>query len=402
MSSITQTDWSNGANNLAPEDRLPKGFVRQAVNVDPTPGGQLHLRSGYERIYTGTAVRGVLALGRKLLLADGTDLVEFDPLTNSARVLRQIAGAGQFIGDVLNDRLYFQTANEALEYDGSTVRPWGVPDVNSQPLPAASTGGSLQAGVYKMAVTFSDADGREGGTDAPLLVTIPADGVLDIELPAPPEGGRVNLYVGYPNSESLYLQEARDSAGAVRVSALRDDTRILTNAHLRAPQIGSVVRAHGGQLAIAVGRAVWLTAPMRPHLVDRRRGFFQFPAEVGELLSDGSLFVSADKSYGLRGVEGDIPEQYTVHEFPARPGSAVTLPDGRGAWMTRYGQAISTGDGGLELVNRANFAPDLATAGAAGLLEHNGNQLIVTTSRGRQGANPLAASDFFIGEVVRQ
>ncbi|MNG14788.1 hypothetical protein D3C84_985720 [compost metagenome] len=71
----------------------------------------------------------------------------------------------------------------------------------------------------------------------------------------------------------------------------------------------------------------------------------------------------------------------------------MLLPDGRGAWMTRYGQAI-TGEGGLQLVNRAHYAPQLAEQGAAGVVEHNGNQMIVTTTRGRHGTNPLAASDY--------
>ncbi|MNQ46216.1 hypothetical protein D3C85_600260 [compost metagenome] len=45
--SIITNDWSGGVDNLAPSDRAPAKFVREAVNVDPTPGGALHLRTGY-------------------------------------------------------------------------------------------------------------------------------------------------------------------------------------------------------------------------------------------------------------------------------------------------------------------------------------------------------------------
>jgi len=404
MRPLIQNQWTGGVDNLTPADRVPKGFVRRAVNVDATPGGELHLRSGYEQVYAGNAVRGVLALGDKLLIADGPELIEFDPQTQGARVLRTIAGAGQFIGAVLNNTLYFQTANESLEYDGRRVRAWGVPDVLAQPLPAVTTGGALRAGIYRLAVTFTDADGREGGTDTPLLVTVPEGGALDVELPAPPEGGRVNLYLGYPNSQTLYLQGQGSAATPLRVTSLRDDTRTLTTARLRAPVIGSVICAHGSQLAIAQGRVVWLTAPMRPHLLDPLRGFLQFPAEVGELMSDQTtLYVSSDVSYSLSDVAGDTPSQREILNFPALRGSAVILPDERCAWMTRYGQAVSVGDGsgGLQLVNRQHYAPELTAQGAAGVIEHNGNQLIVTTTRGPQGANQLAATDFFIGEVVR-
>ena len=67
--------------------------------------------------------------------------------------------------------------------------------------------------------------------------------------------------------------------------------------------------------------------------------------------------------------------------------------------MTRYGQAVLSGDG-IQLVNRETFAPVKADNGAAGVLDENGNQLVVTTMQGANKPNPLAASDFFIGEIV--
>ena len=403
--SFRATSWPGGIDNLTPPDRVPQGFVRAAVNVDTTPGGQLHLRTGYASLYAGTAVRGVLALGHKLLVADDTDLVEVDTRTTASRVLRSIAGSGQFIGDTLNDRLYFQTANETLIYDGTDVREWGVPDVLAQPLPSVGTGGALLAGQYKLAVTFSNAEGSEGGTDAPLILTLSAGASLTVNLPAPPSGGTVNLYVSTSNGQTLYLQDTRAAAGSVTLTALRDDTRILTTAYLRRPPLGSVVRTHDAQLAIAAGNVVWTTAPFHPHLVDMRRGYFQYATEVNALLSDGDLFVSADKCYAINSVVADDPGQRTLLEFPAIRGTEVSLPDGRKAWMTRYGQAITAkdtrGTSRLELVNREHYAPADADRGAAVVNDHNGHQTIITTTRMPHGPNPLAARDVFTGEVLR-
>jgi hypothetical protein len=118
--SITD-NWVKGANNIAPADRLPEGHVRSALNVDPTPGGKFIIRTGFDQVYAGTAPRAILAHKGKLLIADGTDLVEFDTNTNSGRVLRTIAGAGQLVGDEHAGVLYFCTANECLEYDGEAV-----------------------------------------------------------------------------------------------------------------------------------------------------------------------------------------------------------------------------------------------------------------------------------------
>ena len=392
-------DWAKGANNIASKDRLPGGFVRHAVNVDPLPGGRMALRSGYESVYQGTAPRGVLALGRKLLIADGEDLVELNTDTNSSRVLRSIAGAGAFAGDVLNERLYFCTENECLEYDGAEVRPWGVPDTANQPTISAAGAGGLVEGYYQVALTLTDAWGREGGTDKPVVIFAATNSALLINVPAPPTGYTTNVYVGSVNGGTLYLQAVADAAKTVNVGIVRDDVQRCTTVLLRRPIPGTQVVAHNGTLAVASGNLVQVTRPMQAHLVDRVRGFLQYPAPVNAMVSAGALFVSADKCYSLTNVETDGISQKVVLEYPAITGTAVLLPDGRGAWMTRYGQAITNGDD-VELVNRESFVPQEADAGAAGVADVNGNQLVVTTMKGKNRANPLAASDFFIGEII--
>ena len=392
-------DWAKGSNNIAPKDRLPAGYVRHAVNVDPLPGGRMALRSGYELVYQGTAPRGVLALGTKLLIADGEDLVEYNTQTNSSRVLRSIAGAGAFAGDVLNERLYFCTENECLEYDGSEVRPWGVQDAFNALGVSAFGAGGLVEGYYQVATTFVDAWGREGGTDKPVVIFAATNSALLINVPEPPTGYTTNVYVGSVNGGTLYLQAVADVANTVNVGIVRDDVQRCTTTLLRRPTPGTQVVAHKGTLAIATGNAVQVTRPMQAHLVDRVRGFLQYPTAVNAMVSAGALFISADKCYSLTNVETDGISQKVVLEYPAITGTAVLLPDGRGAWMTRYGQAITEGDE-VRLVNRESFVPEEADAGAAGVLDANGNQLVVTTMKGKSRANPLAAADFFIGEII--
>jgi hypothetical protein len=393
------SDWSKGSNNLAPKDRLPVGFVRHAVNLDPLPGGRLALRAGYEQIYVGTAVRGVLSLGRNLLVADGTSLVEVNSDTGASRVLRTIAGAGSFSGDVFNEVLYFSTANECLEYDGTNVRTWGVADVLNQPALAATAAGGLIAGYYQVAMTYTDADGREGGTDRPVVIAAADGKALTVTVASIPAGHTANIYAGSVNGETLYLQGVLDTAGTFNIGVIDDSTARCNTVLMRAPTPGQIVVAHNGQIAVATNGVVALTVPMRPHLVDRVRGFVQYGADVGAMVSAGALFVSADKCYALTNVGTDGITQEAVLEFPAYSGTAVQLPDGRGAWMTRYGQAITEGNT-ARLVNRENFAPVDAASGASGVLDHNGNQLVVTTLQGKDRPNPLAASDFFIGEIL--
>lgn len=394
------SNWSAGANNIASRDRLPENSIRAGVNVDPLPGGRLALRTGFKAIYTGAEVRAVLALGRKLLIADGTSLVEYNTGNNSSRVLRQIIGAGPVVGDVMNGRLYFCTADEALEYDGETVRPWGVPDVLYQPGMTSSAGGTLLAGHYQVAMTLTDKWGREGGTDRPAVILAPDRGQLTITVPPVPPGCTANLYVSAVNGETLYLQRNKLEGGPVLIDSINDDTARCETVLSRAPQPGHLLCAHNSVLALAIDRHVQITRPMRPHLVDRVSGFFQYPQPVGVLLSVGSsIVVSADKVYALSSVESAEVSQATLLEYPGVPGTGVQLPDGRAAWMTRYGQAIA-GPDGVQLLNRNTFAPAGASKGSAGVIDNNGNQLIITALRGQHSPNPLAAMDNFLGEVL--
>lgn len=394
-------NWEQGSNNIAQADRLPENFARRITNAEPTPGGKLVMRAGYEMVHAGTDIRGALALGTKILIADGASLVEFDTETNSSQVLRTIATTGHFVGDVLDNILYFCTENECLKYDGHEVTQWGVPDVRYQPTVTVGSTGGLVAGLYNVAVTFSDASGMEGGTDNPMLLTVPANGSLTVDMPEPPEGCTVNLYVGNAQTKTLYFQGVRSTAGTMFISLARSDTKRLATALLRAPEPGHLVVAHNGVLCIAKDHVLWLTTPLRPHLVSRAKRFYQYAERIGAVMSGDVLFVSADKSYAISDVETGTPRQDIVLEFPAIPGTAVVLPDTRVAWMTQYGQAVSNG-ASLQLINLENYVVGEQQSGVAGVVENNGNQLIVTAARGGRGPGGLAASDYFFGEVLNR
>lgn len=393
------SDWSKGANNIAAKDRLPEGFARDIVNADPTPGGKLELRIGYSKLYTGTDVRGVLSLGSKLLIADGTSLVEFNTDTNSSRVIGTIPGAGAFVGEELDGELYFCTENACLRYDGQTLRSWGVPDVNYQPNVSASTGGGLLAGYYQIAMTYTDQWGLEGGTDKPIVLQVPANGKIDVSIPALPAGCVANIYIGSINGSTLYLQQSSTVSTTLSFTVLRDDTAQCTTVLKRAPAPGHYMTSHNGVLVVAQGHVVQMTMPMQRHLVDRVTGFFQYGTDVGMVLSVAEvLYVSADKLYELSDVELAGVSQRPVLEYPAVAGTGVLLPDGKGAWMSKYGAVITDGQT-LQTVNRETFAPAEATSGAAGVVDNNGNQLVVTTLKGTNKPNALAASDYYIAEV---
>lgn len=387
-------NWSKGSNNIDHPERLPEGFARSVVNLDVVPGGRLELRPGFSPKYEGS-VHGMLALKRKLLIADAGNLVEFDTSTGASRVLRTIASSGRFAGCVHNDRLYFCTATEALEYDGTEVRRWGVQDAANLMAVSVIPGG-LTLSYYRLAITYTDQWGREGGTGAPLIYQ--AEGGILVQLPAAPAGHTINLYVSSPNGQSLYLQYSGAGGAAYSVTRVSDHTPALETFNRYAPTPSDLVISHNGVIAMARGKLVELTAPLRPHLVDRVSGFFQYPEKVGALVSAGGLFVSADKSYVLLTAETGEVVQQDFADYPAIPGTAVRLPDGSGVWVTERGH-VRLKDGVATPITEKYFVPAQALQGASGVVDAKGGARIITTTKAQRGRNRLAMADYFDAEI---
>ena len=401
MAKVTLTGWIKGLTNRFERARVPENYVRRVVNLDPLPGGSFALRTGYDRVYTGTAVHGVLALGDMLLIADGTSLIELNTVTTAVRVVRTIPATGSLRGDVLNGVLYFCTANECLEYDGAVVRQWGVPNVTVQPVCTAGVGGGLLAGNYFVAMTYTDVYGREGGTDASALVVVAASGSITVTVPSLPVGVTANLYVSSVNGSTLYIQSVATGAGNVVISQLRDDTARLSTQFMRAPYPGQYLASHNSLMAVAAGAVLQMTSPMRPHLVSMDTGFFQYSEDIAGVVSDGTvLFVCADKCYAVSDAETDRAAQRIVMDYPAIAGTVALLPDGRGTWMTTKGQAVTDGANPARTMHEDTFAPELTASGTSGCVDSNGSHIVVTAMKGPTKPNDLAMSDFYSATVT--
>ncbi|WP_024647736.1 hypothetical protein [Pseudomonas syringae] len=397
-SPVLRGPWPLGINNKTHEKAVPKGALRDSVNYDPSADGVLRLRSGFQKVLAGDNLRGALAVGAHVLLADGSKLIDFNTETGSSSVLKQIAGSGRFAGAVLNDELFFCTENECLRYRAGALRDWGVPTVTAQPVPTIGLG-ALPAGTYQCAATFTDAQGDEGGTTEAIIITVPDASSLIFPPITPPSGGKAKIYVSAVNGGSLYLQG--DGENGLVCSSINDAAARLDTQFMRTPVPGDRICAHNGVLLIADGSVLHMTMPLRPHLRSAIKGWFQFPAPVDLVVSgDGGLFVSADKTYFLTDIESSTPGSRKVFDFGAVRGSDTKGLRNEVMWMTRYGIAKSDGAGGATLVSEENFVPELSESATSALLESNGSQMIVTTLKAQKGNNPLAASDTYDMEII--
>lgn len=384
----TRTDnWAKGANNIAKPERLPEGFVRELVNLDPTDGGQLELRANYAPVLSAIDMRLAVALPGRVVYVDGGNIGCYSRETDSAAVLGSIAPEGVIAGAALDGQVYLCGVFDSLRTDGQVVKPWAVP---APAFDVEVISGPLPAGIYKVAVTAFGLDGEESGCE-PLIVKLAEGQAVRITSSDPRS---LVAYVSPANGATLYSQGPL-IGGAMAITKIDDLRAPLTTGGLVPLPACSMLAAHHSVLVGIADRYVVFTSPMYRHLMDPVSGFFQYPEPPSLIAStEGGVYVVADKTYFVTGLDTDTPTQVPVLDLRAVPGSAVALPDKRVAWFTRYGQAIGNSAGEVALLNRQTYAPDLAANGAAGVIENNGIPMVVTTMHGVAKPNNLATGDF--------
>lgn len=385
-------NWALGANNIDPVDRLPDGHVRQLINLNPTSGGQLALRTGYKQVLDASNMRLAVALSGRVIFVDGAQLSCYDIGSNSAQALASLTVGGDLAGVAFNGQVYICGLQTSVRTDGEAVKPWSIPTPSFR---VEIIGGKLPEGVYKVAVTAQGDDGEESGAD-PAIVRLDGKQAMRV---VSEDARLLKLYASVANGATLYNQGPL-VGGAMAISQVDDYREPLTTAGLVAMPTCTQLAAYHGVILGIYDRAVVFSTPLCPHLMDPISGYFQY-SEAPCLIAptDGGVYVVADKTYFITDLESDTPVQRVVLDVDAVAGSAVLLPDGRAAWFTRYGQAIGNAAGEVSLPNRKTYAPDMAAQGAAGVVDCHGQPLIVTTMRGLAQPNNMATGDFASLEI---
>ena len=401
-------DFSRGMTNTVPDNRVPDGFLRDTLNLEPR-GSTLSLRAGYKKIVDGADVNSVMSLGNQIIFLDGDTLKKLDLNTNTVDDLLSVNGAGGATGVVLNGELFFQTRDQMLRYDGNEIRQWGVPDVLSQPVPTVSSTTAQDQDKPEekrlFAMTWVNSSGEEGGTTAPILINSTV-GSYSVSIPSKP-GFSARLYFSEPGGQILYSEGEATPGGTVTVSRPEAVGPTLQNVGLRQVPKGSHMATTGGIICIADGSNVFITEPFQPHLYDPATGFVQYPKKIGMLLSGSAgVYVSSDECYLLTNLETENIQQRTVLNYPAVSGTGTEIADGRAVWVTKYGLAVESSQDGVPVIeepSKQTFSPPPAETGVLGYFEVGGRQMAVSSlSQRSSSAGQLAASDFFEAEVVKK
>ncbi len=386
--SVVRRDQFAGSNNIAKPERLPEGAVVDAVNMDFTVGGKAELRTGFSKVRDCSNARAIFDMGSNgLALVDGEDLIRVDQSGSETFIAK--LSAGHVAATLHNNLLYLNTAIESIVV-GETVEQWSV---EPPAFDVSLTSGNMAVGLYKVAVTKL-ANGKESGC-IPAVISVGQG--QSIVVSSAGSGNR--LYCSVANGQTLYYQGTASHSNYIANPV--DDTERLETDMLQPFPFCEILDSHKGLIVGARGRFLFYSMPLQPHLFNPEVNYIQFPCDIELIASvaDG-VYVCADKTYFISSIGSDNISQRVVLDFGAVKGTAVKLPNKTVAWFSKYGQVMAGPEGITELINKASYSPETASDGAAGFLEHNGNQMITTSMRGEQKGSRLQSNDHWDLEVI--
>lgn len=427
MPTVKSVDEWSGANNVSDPTALPPPTrysraeaLVEALNVDVLPSGGLHRRVGFHSVsdfdtYPDSVFHRV---GSNFIYIDFKgDFYIQNAFTNEVRVVSIDQFSLPFYpGHILtavehNGELFGITdKGRAVRTDGVTMRRWGVPDLKATDVEKYPGTGGIPPGAYKVALTLVNAHGEEGAPYEVFLVE--SDTAFDLTLRpskvnANAQGTEtVRVYMSADSGTTLYLQkeypyfleyiEYRPGVFGEypRPTTIRTVTTTgmeLVTQHLRQPPRGSILCSHHGVILIANGKTLFYTTPLRVHQVDYRKGFFQFPSAITNVVSmDSGVYVTADKTYFLPKLETTDVSQHEVLDIPAVAGSAKRVSGNKAVWLTAYGMVIAEDGGNTKFLHRDTYAIPLMDRAEVGIMQYNGLEMAVVMPRGAQRPNRLA------------
>ena len=394
--------------------------LREADNVDLDNAGVPQRRRGHERFHQGTLCHSLWAddawpFG---LFVDNGELLLIDQ-SGGVEPVGVIVGNAPLSYAVINDRIYFSNRTTSGLIDGDLqAYAWAPECPAGQPAAAPVAGLGLPAGQYMVAVTFTDALGRESGsTLAATVDLLEGAGIALSQIPQPLDALRVNVYLSDANDQVLRLHSSLapgvatvDIGAPARGRTMQDGVQFLS-----AMPAGQIVRLFSGRQYVAEGHRLRWSPPMRYGLTDRARHVIHFNAAIDlvepiESRGGPGLFVAAgNRTYWFDGPDPELWSQRIRMSSGAVPGSSCRVPGSAVGfedpedvvvWIARNGQfCIGGAGGGISQPKQRHAVVDSAERAATLYRAEDGIEQIVAAMRGPR-AQGLAVVDRAIAHVI--
>lgn len=391
-----------GMNNRLPAEKLQVkegDFVRSAVNGDFTTGATFRRRKGFTPALAGTNMHSIVGFGDDGYVVDGNTLFRLNKDVAGALVktaIYTVTPNAQFSFTAAPNAIYASNGKEFVRIVGGWARPLGLP--SADPPRVSATEGGLPAGVYQLAASFRDDDGRDSGVSMTVRIELPTGGGIMLDwVPTCPETATI-LYMTPPNGDTLFEVGVVKNGIAV-VSTPPEGARPVANMTAPLPA-GQIVRYHKGRLYSAAGQYLFYSEPYGLELCDLAENCLQFPEQITlvEPCVNG-MYISADKTYWL---DTETLKLSVVLPYRAVGGTGNIRRDIEEVWwMSERGIVAGDAAGNVKNMQEESLAVQPAQYGAAFMREEDGEKQLVSTNFNPQ-QTITAARSWMEAEIIRK
>lgn len=427
----TLPGFPQGVNNVAKRTALPrddKGMVvalRGAKNMDLVGvDKQPRLRAGYSRVVSGrthSPAQFLSAVGKVLLAAVNGDLKAYDTGLSVIGTVRAAIGQRYLSYAQVNDDLCWSNGEQIRRVRGEDLADGPLwPEAPGTPNATALTGYALDAGTYRLALTWLDAEGRESAASGLVEVDVAANGGIQVnQFPSNPEGAaKKRLYLSPPNGEELYAVGDYATGVSNTVIGQKATGRALETAFMRVLPPCQTLRYWNGRLLGASGNLLVWSEALRYGLM-RSDNYLKFGAEItllepvghGDEQNSGIYIADQRYTYWCAGGTPSNWRKVIRYDHPAVPGTSIIVK-GRDVglennepvafWLAKNGVFMAGEAGGtVHALTEGRLAAPYGTVGASVFREYEGLRQIVTSFI-HSGTNRLGITDHASAVVTTQ
>lgn len=413
MKTVNIGNFKLGIDMKSDESELPRGAVRDAVNVDLTGGGGARRRRGMTKLASFTGGHSMWAPSSQAfaLFVHG-DQLRMVTLSGGAPVPRTLM-AGLFAGPMtyceLEQRVVFTNGRDLGVVDiAGNAKVLGVSDPLGAPGLIGAPGG-LQPGRYGAAYTFINERGEESGMSPAGFIELVEAGGMVFTLPLPPDDVVAFRLYSTPANGDVFYQMAEAPAGVLHASITDDKPgKVAATQHLHRMQAGAIVRVYKGRLLVARDSVLMFSEPFNYGLTSRRHNFVQFASKIIMVEPvEGGVYVGTTSAVFF--LSGDSPSDFTQAIVSANvpvPGASTLIPssdlpedmernaDGPAAvWLGSGGYSVGLASGVVHDVQSDRIDLPLYEGGSTVAYSKNGLTQLISVVQSEQSNGAGSAID---------
>ncbi len=385
-----------GVDMLSNETSIPKGAVRQAINVDLDRYGNFSRRTGYTRVVSGAGFHSVRTMWQKgwILLAQDATLKAISPSDYSMTTLYTLNSADPVDYCEHNGNVYFSNRTTAgyIPYGSTVARQLGVPVPGTGPSLSTATTGSLVPGTYTLAYTFIDDLGEESGTSDYVKITLTTTGSIVASSLPTHSGWKLRIYMSAPDGEELFLNSEFNAVTSMTQITTPTQLKHVGDKVLVPMEPGSHIRAHNGRLYTCKDNVITFSEPLRYGATNLSYNRIQLNDNITIFEPVlGGIYVGAGTKVWF--MEGGDPSKFTqklVSNCRAIPNSSTLVPGEHfnpkvvdpdypvAVWLSTSGYVAGQADGKLVELQPDRVRIPGNQAGRSTFLIRNGMKQVLT------------------------